>query len=124
MLILFQFLFSFLLILFLFSTYKRVKNNFGWPSAFGLLIIVFLIDVFVWWPDLANELANFFGVGRGVDLFFYISILTLFYLWLRLYIQFYNLQKQITKLWRFKTLFKAIFKKDDKLKAKIKKEIK
>jgi len=58
--------------------------------------IVFL--VFVWKPDLATQLSQRIGVGRGVDAAIYISIAVLFYTTLRVLLRFERQENMISKL--------------------------
>lgn len=54
--------------------------------------------VFVWRPNLTNRLAEFVGVGRGVDALLYIAITACLYLFLRVLIRLENQEHLITKL--------------------------
>jgi hypothetical protein len=51
-------------------------------------------------PDLTTKIANLVGVGRGVDLFFYLAILGLGFMWLLLFSKIRDLQTSITNLTR------------------------
>lgn len=51
-------------------------------------------------PDVATQVANLVGVGRGVDLVMYLSLFTLTYLWVLLYAKERQTQQKITKLVR------------------------
>ncbi len=48
----------------------------------GIMIICAI--VFILWPDLTNIIAHKLGVGRGVDLLFYIAILIFWFVVLKL----------------------------------------
>lgn len=57
--------------------------------------------VFIWLPTgLLDKLGELFGVGRGVDVLVYLSIIFLFYTNLRLNNKVEKLEKEITKLVR------------------------
>ena len=51
-------------------------------------------------PDFTTRVANLVGVGRGVDLFFYLSILGLAFMCLLLYSRIRQLESSITELTR------------------------
>ncbi|MBI3559330.1 DUF2304 domain-containing protein, partial [Candidatus Gottesmanbacteria bacterium] len=51
-------------------------------------------------PGQTTKIANFLGIGRGVDLILYASIATLFYLVFRIYILMEDLRHQITEVVR------------------------
>lgn len=51
-------------------------------------------------PDFTTTVANAVGVGRGVDLFFYLAILGLAFVCLLLYSRVRELQESITELTR------------------------
>jgi small membrane protein len=51
-------------------------------------------------PNLIEKFANIFGVGRGVDLAVYGTIILLSYMIFRLYAKLENTEKKITKIVR------------------------
>ena len=51
-------------------------------------------------PDFTTRVANLVGVGRGVDLFFYLSIIALAFMCLLLYSRMRRLESSITELTR------------------------
>ncbi len=66
-------------------------------SAFGLFVIMVLIVLF---PDTSNYIAHKVGVGRGVDLLIYLSILLIFLLMVSLWRRIVTLSDAVTKLTR------------------------
>jgi len=58
-------------------------------------------------PDFTTRVANLVGVGRGVDLFFYLSILGLAFMCLLLYSRIRQLESSITELARALAIKKA-----------------
>jgi hypothetical protein len=58
-------------------------------------------------PDFTTRVANLVGVGRGVDLFFYLSILGLAFMCLLLYSRIRQLESSITELARALAVKKA-----------------
>lgn len=58
------------------------------------------VAFFVWWPKFSDIIATRVGVGRGVDVLVYISIVALFYAVFRLYIKLEFIEHEITSLVR------------------------
>ncbi len=68
-------------------------------SLFGLWLIFWLFLIYLLAdPNLLNRLADITGIGRGVDLAVYSSILILFYLLFKIYLRLEKNQKAITKI--------------------------
>lgn len=88
-----------------FNDNKLTKNEFVfWIVIWVSIIIISII------PNITTSLSNILGIGRGVDLIIYVSIIALFYLMFRLYVKQESLEKEITALVRNI----AIEKKDKK----------
>jgi hypothetical protein len=66
---------------------------------FWILVWLLLLVVVVK-PELSTQLARKLGIGRGVDVALYISIVTLFYLNFRSNVMIENLRHEITRLTR------------------------
>jgi len=60
-------------------------------------IAVIIVGIF---PDIAVVLSGIVGIGRGVDLVLYTSIVLLFYLMFRLYVKIDAQTRETTKLVR------------------------
>jgi len=75
-------------------------------ALFFWIILWLALILFVVLPGTAGLLTNFFGVGRGVDLLIYLSIILLFYLIFKIYVKIDNLNKEITKVVRKESLKK------------------
>lgn len=56
--------------------------------------------VLVLWPELSSRLAVAVGIGRGVDLVVYISILAIFYILFRLIVRLERIERSITDIVR------------------------
>ncbi|MDH4037658.1 MAG: DUF2304 domain-containing protein [Candidatus Krumholzibacteria bacterium] len=69
---------------------------------FGLLGIAMVVA-----PDWTNGVAHLVGVGRGVDLFFYLAIVGFAFAGLVLYSKVRDLELQITKLVRIVAIDRA-----------------
>lgn len=74
-----------------FKDNKLTKNEFiFWIIIWCAVIIVAVI------PYVISPISSIFGIGRGVDLIVYISIIVLFYLMFRLYVKLESVEKEIT----------------------------
>ena len=69
---------------------------------FGLLGIAMVVA-----PDWTSSLAHLVGVGRGVDLFFYLAILGFAFAGLILYSKIRDMELQITRLVRMVAMERA-----------------
>ena len=81
--------------------YLRLKENVisARVAIFWFLVwVAALIGVSL--PTTTTKIAEFFGVGRGVDIIVYISLALLFYLVFRIYVMIEDLRHQITYLVR------------------------
>ncbi len=89
-----------------FKDNKLTKNEFiFWVILWVAVIIVSLI------PTITGPISNVFGIGRGMDLIIYISIIILFYLIFRLYVKLESIEKEITMVVRRIALNKKSKKK-------------
>lgn len=72
----------------------------------------FLIWLFIWSvaiiiisaPAITTYLATIVGIGRGVDLAIYISVIAIFYLLFKLLLRIEKIEKDITKIIRIEAL--------------------
>lgn len=62
--------------------------------------------IFLFFPDVLSGFAKFVGIGRGVDVLLYTSIIVIFYLIFRIYVKLDDIEKQITALTRIIALKK------------------
>jgi len=60
-------------------------------------IMILIIDL---QPNIINFIANFVGIGRGVDLVIYISLFVIFYLFFCLLVRINKIDKNISELTR------------------------
>ncbi len=69
----------------------------------GILLVLF--------PDTTSSIAHWAGVGRGVDLVFYLGFLFLFFVILKLYARIRRLEQHLTKTIRNESIENAkVFK--------------
>lgn len=85
-------------ILLVFGLFNRKKIS---AKTFILWIFLWIIiGIFSFLPDLSGYLANFFGIGRGLDFIFLAAIFFLFYLIFRLYLKIEDMDNEISILVR------------------------
>jgi small membrane protein len=86
----------------LFSYFRRIRR----PALDKVFISLILLAgiIFVFYPELTNQLAHFLGIGRGADLIFYLAILGFGYLALILYSKIRKLEDQLVNLVRNQSL--------------------
>jgi small membrane protein len=96
-----QFVLIAALIVALTVTWKRATQNVisrleaaGWSVAWILAAFVILL------PQTTTTVANFFGVGRGVDFVLYASVITLFFLMFKIFITLDRLDRKLTDIVR------------------------
>jgi len=63
-------------------------------------IFWFIVGFVIILPETTSLIANLVGVGRGVDLVIYLSILILFYLVFRILVRLDKIDKDVTKIVR------------------------
>ena len=82
--------------------YLRLRNTF----LDLILILLFLITgvVFVIFNEITDKMAHFLGIGRGADMIFYLGLLFLFFLMLKLYARLRRVEENLTKLVRKKSI--------------------
>jgi hypothetical protein len=71
------------------------KGEFAFWSLLWIGVVVVALI-----PSFATTIADFFGIGRGVDVMIYLSILTLFYLVFRIFVKLEKLEQEMTMLVR------------------------
>jgi hypothetical protein len=74
--------------------YKKIRSTI--IDSLLIMILLSLGILFVILPELSSKIANYLGVGRGVDLIFYISQLLFAFLILKLYAKIRRLEQMIT----------------------------
>lgn len=75
---------------------KKVTRSFFYVWTFLWLIVLF----FAVEQDLLIRFANYLGVGRGVDLVIYSSIIVAYYLLYRIFIKLSEIDRKITNIVR------------------------
>ena len=98
-------------IVFLIFAFSRVwlrarEGTIGKGMFLFWILVWFLVLIAVVRPELTTQLARKMGIGRGVDVVLYVSIVTLFYLNFRSNVLIENLRHEITQLTRIIALSK------------------
>jgi hypothetical protein len=83
---------------------KRNRLPFHILTVFAMLIVGAIAVIF---PDATDRVANFVGVGRGVDLITYVIEVTVLFVLLHYYTKFVELQRQLTEVTRELAILRA-----------------
>ena len=78
--------------------YVRLRNTI--LDIVLLFLLIAAAIIFILFPELTNKLAHYLGVGRGVDLIFYISTITFWFVILKLYTRIRKLEQIMTSIIR------------------------
>lgn len=106
-----QWLLRFVIVIFslfaLSRVYLRFRERKLSSFAFIFWMTVWIAGlIFLFLPDLLSNFAKVVGIGRGVDVLLYTSIIIVFYLIFRIYVKIDDLEKQVTSLARIIALQK------------------
>lgn len=80
-----------------------------------LMVVFALLGTGAWavlFPDQTDIIANYVGVGRGVDLITYLFEITAMFVLIHYYTKFVELQRQLTDLVREMALLRADLDRD------------
>lgn len=81
--------------------YLRYKEGvISTKTAFFWILIWFAALIGILLPKTTTKIASIFGVGRGVDVIVYISLVLLFYLVFRIYVMIQDIRHEITSVIR------------------------
>ena len=82
--------------------YFRLRSN----VLDVILILLFVVVgvVFVIFNEITDKMAHFLGISRGADMIFYLGILFLFFLILKLYARLRRIEQNLTELVRKKSI--------------------
>ena len=85
----------------IFKLIKQKQNNKITFLAFIFWFFLWLGIAFLFYlPETTSYLATLLGVGRGVDLALYISIILIFYLLFKVFVRLNKIDREITKIVR------------------------
>ena len=85
--------------------YLRLRSSLVDVIMIGAFLITGVI--FVMFNEVTDVIAHFLGISRGADMIFYLGILFLFFLILKLYSRLRRLEQKFTDLVRNKSLEEA-----------------
>ncbi len=78
---------------------KQFKKSKKALTGFLFWLLIWITTGIIFWkPDLATQLANQFGIGRGSDFIIYISIIVIFYQLFKIYSHIEKMEGNITKI--------------------------
>ena len=107
MLILFQILFTLFVLFAIVSVVKKKRESLLGPKGMIFWIVFWLAAlVAVLWPNALQMLAEYVGIGRGVDLVIYVALVIIFFALFKLNINIEGLDRQLTKVVRKDSLDK------------------
>ncbi len=89
--------------------YRRLRS-----TLLDVLLVILFVSTgifFVLFPNITNKMAHLVGVGRGADLIFYLAILFLFFLLLKLYSRLRKVEQKFTEFVRNKSIEEAEYPK-------------
>lgn len=92
---------SFFVYVLLLPKQTRIRKVF--VLGFTSVMLVFALN-----PDWSTQIANYFGIVRGVDFLFYLSHLTLFFIAFVYYLKFKEIETRFAKLVRHVAIDRAI----------------
>lgn len=109
-----QFILILVIVLIVFRLIYKLKiKDIGLGQFFGWLAVWLIAIFIIWYPEVTTYLATRVGIGRGVDLVIYVSIIVIFYLMFKLLLKIEKIEKQITQIVRYDSL-KNIIPHEDK----------
>lgn len=82
------------------ALFKYKSRQISFKEFIFWIILWLIIGIVFWLPQTTSFLANIFGIGRGVDLVIYTSIILIFYLLFRIFVRIDKQQQEITKIVR------------------------
>lgn len=96
-----QLILSVIVFFLLVKTYKGFRKK-QISFSFSIVWCLFWLGVLfvIYYPGFLSSIATELGIGRGVDLAIYVSVICLFYLIYKMLIRIQKLERQITKIVR------------------------
>jgi hypothetical protein len=88
-----------LIVFAIFYFYLRYKTrSIGFRPFLMMLAFWIVAGVLVALPESTSRVADILGVGRGVDVVFYFSLLLIFYLIFKIFVRLEKIEQNITKI--------------------------
>ena len=111
-------IFGFWFLASIFSKFRKKQLPFIWFTFWSFIWagLIFIISM----PQVADELAPFFGLGtgRGIELFLFLAILIILFLVFRIFLRMLQIESQISKI-----ISHLAIAEEKKVKSKKKKHI-
>ncbi|MFA7244570.1 MAG: DUF2304 domain-containing protein [Candidatus Magasanikbacteria bacterium] len=105
LLLFFKILFVILSILSILTIWnKKEKNLLGQKATFFWILFWITLSIVAFWPNSTQILAEYIGIGRGVDLVIYLSMACLFYLVFKMNLKIEGLKRDLTDVVRKESL--------------------
>jgi len=105
LLILFKIIFALLALSAIITVWqKKQKTLLGKKATYFWILFWLVLAVVVFWPNSTQILAEYIGIGRGVDLVIYVSIACIFYLIFRMNLKIEGLKRDLTEVVRDKAI--------------------
>ncbi|MCC6580884.1 MAG: DUF2304 domain-containing protein [Phycisphaeraceae bacterium] len=82
------------------SVRRLREGHMSVPRFLGWMLLLLGVGVVSWYPMLSQRITEYLGIGRGVDLFFFLSILLMVFLVFNLAVRQEQSRQQITDLVR------------------------
>ena len=93
---LFQFVFLLFIAVSLYRVIGKIKSGqLNFKESFVWVFVWTLGGIIIFNPGLSVRVSQIFGIGRGVDLVIYTSIIFLYYIAYKMYLKVDNLQKKL-----------------------------
>lgn len=107
-----QIIITFFIALILLKLFKQRQQHKITVASFFIWLLLWLFVLVVFWqPNTTTYLAIMLGIGRGVDLVVYVSIIVIFYLLFKIFIRLNKIDSDLTKIVREEALKKDEQKK-------------
>ena len=84
--------------------YQLKNKNISFGQFLTWLLIWLIAIIIIGQPKITTYLAFLVGIGRGVDLVIYVSVIVIFYLMFKLLLRIEKIEKDITKIVRTEAL--------------------
>jgi len=105
LLILFKIIFALLALSAIITVWqKKQKTLLGKKATYFWILFWLVLAVVVFWPNSTQILAEYIGIGRGVELVIYVSIACIFYLIFRMNLKIEGLKRDLTEVVRDKAI--------------------
>ena len=88
-------------------SYTRLRSSYF--DAFLIILFAGVGIFFVFFPDYTTTIAHYLGVGRGVDMIFYLAILFFTFIGMKLYRKVRKLEQMLTQIIREQGIKNATF---------------